>query len=316
MRSCVARQGWPQHSPLPWLLVSALIIGFCWAASELPSAAAAAPPSIQVDPVNGDDANCNVTLICQTIAFAVHFVGVSQLNLSSGIFCEDTIDISNVRSLVISGVPSATRFDCSRRQGRRSRAAFTIFNSTITFTGITFHSCFNDNGRGGALSANNSSVEVLQCQFINCSAASGGAVWASGLGRDQFLHIHNSNFSGNNATGDLIGCANGESSEPCSTWGGAVAALDIIDVNVTGCTMVKNQAEATVPRHKKSDIALAGGGCVSVRFSGNSSGSTLHFSGNTFSNCTLKLSKHKRIGLGNGTVHCRLIVCFTSAARI
>jgi hypothetical protein len=310
-RSCAARLGLRLHFPHLWVLACASIIGCFWLVSALPLAAAIGLVSVQVDPVNGNDADCNVTLICQTIAYAVQS-GASQVNLISGVFNETTVDISNVESVVISGAPSATFFDCSRRLGQTSGAAFSISNSTVTFTGITFQNCSNIKGNGGALSAIDSSVVVSQCRFINCSAANGGALSASGPSRGLFLHVRNSNFTHNTAVGGLIGCPRGSrSSEPCSAWGGAVAAFDVVNVSVTGCKIASSHAVAAVPvgspQHSKSQNAIAGGGCVSVLFPGNSSGSSLHFSGNTFFKCTVDVSSSRNVKIGNGNVHCRLI---------
>jgi len=310
LHSRLARLKWPWHFPLSGLFVCASMIGYFRLISALPLVAATGLASVQVDPVNGSDANCNVTLICRTIAYAVQAVGASQVNLSSGVFNEATVNISTVDSLVVSGVPSATFFDCSRRLAPTSGAAFNIFNSNVTFTGITFQNCFNIDGSGGALSANNSSVTVLHCSFIKCNAANGGAVSASGPGPGLFLHIHNSNFTRNTAIGSLVGCPRGSrSSQPCSTWGGAVAAFDIVNVSLTRCTMADNHAAARVPvdapQHEKSQNAVAGGGCVSVLFLGNSSGSALHFSGNTFLQCTVEVSNSKDVKVGNGRAHCR-----------
>jgi hypothetical protein len=311
-RSCTARLGLRLRFPLAGLFACASMIGHFWLVSALPSAAGTGIAPVQVDPVNGNDADCNVTLICQTIAYAVQYVGASQVNLSSGVFNETTVDISNVESVVISGVPSVTFFDCRRRLGQTSGAAFNISNSTVTFTGITFQNCNNAKGNGGALSAMGSSVVVSQCRFVNCSAANGGAVSASGPGRGLFLLIHNSNFTHNTAIGGSVGCpCDSRSNEPCSTWGGAVAAFDVGNISVTGCTMAENHAHAVVPvgspQHNKSQNAVAGGGCVSVLFPGNSSGSALLFSGNTFMKCTVDVSWSKGIIVGNGNVHCLLI---------
>jgi hypothetical protein len=123
-RSCTARLGSRLHFPLEGLFACASMIGYFWLVSALPSAAGTGFAPVQVDPVNGNDAVCNVTLICQTIAYAVQSVGASQVNLSSGVFNETTVDITNVESVVISGVPSVTFFDCSRRLGQKSGAAF------------------------------------------------------------------------------------------------------------------------------------------------------------------------------------------------
>jgi hypothetical protein len=82
--------------------------------------AAALPPaahgvSVQVDPVSGSDDTCNSTLMCRTIAYAVQLVGVSHVLLTSGVFNETTVRITDTPSLVIRGAPAATVFDCSRR---------------------------------------------------------------------------------------------------------------------------------------------------------------------------------------------------------
>jgi hypothetical protein len=270
---------------------------------------AAAAVSVQVDPLTGDDSLCNTTFICRTIAHAVQLVGVYQLNLSAGVFNESTVSIDNVSSLVVSGVPSSTVFDCSRRLGPTIGTALNINNSTVTITGVTFQHCSNSNGNGGAVSAVGSSVAVSQCSFVNCSAANGGAVSATGRGRGTFLRVQNSNFSGNAAVGGLIGCPLGsQSNEPCSTWGGAIAAFEILNVSVTGCSMTDNTAVADVPiassQRVSSRNAVAGGGCVSVLFRGNCSAFVLHMSGNSFLRCTVLVSRSRNIVVGNGNASC------------
>jgi hypothetical protein len=269
---------------------------------------AAAGISVQVDPRTGDDSRCSTTFICRTIAHAVQLVGVSQVNLSAGVFIESTVSIDNVSSLVVSGVPSSTFFDCSRRLGPATGTAFNINNSTVTITGVTFQHCSNPSGNGGAVSAVGSSVAVLQCSFVNCSAANGGAVSATGQGRGTFLHVQNSNFSGNAAVGGLIGCPSGsQSSEPCSTWGGAIAAFEILNVSVIGCSMTDNTAVADVPMASTQSVssrnAVAGGGCVSVLFRGNCSAFVLHMSGNSFLRCAVHVSRSRNIAVGNGMLH-------------
>jgi hypothetical protein len=285
--------------PLSALFVCTTSIAFFCVAS------AAAAISVQVDPRTGDDSRCDTTLICRTIAHAVQLVGVSHVNLSAGVFNESTVSIDNIVSLVISGVPSSTFFDCSRRLGPTTGAAFNMNNSTVTITGITFQHCSNPNGNGGAVSAVDSSVAVSQCRFVNCSAASGGAVSATGRGRGTFLRVQNSNFSGNAAVGGRLGCPTGsQSSEPCSTWGGAIAAFEIVNVSVTGCSMTDNAAVAdmptTSPQSGLSRNAVAGGGCVSVLFRGNFSAFVLHMSGNSFLRCTVDVSRSRNIVVGNG----------------
>jgi hypothetical protein len=292
------------HFPLSALFVCTTSITFLFFASAFPTAAAAGI-SVQVDPRTGDDSRCNTTFICRTIAHAVQLVGVSQVNLSAGVFNESTVSIDNVSYFVVSGVPSSTFFDCSRRLGPTTGAAFNINNSTVTITGIMFQHCSNSNGNGGAVSAVDSSVAVSQCSFVNCSAANGGAMSATGGGGGMFLRVEDSTFSGNAAVGGLIGCPTGsQSSEPCSTWGGAIAAFEILNVSVTGCSMTDNTAVADVPMASpQSDLsrnAVAGGGCVSVLFRWNCSAFVLHMSGNSFLRCAVHVSRSRKIVVGNG----------------
>ena len=277
------------------------------------SAAAAAVISVQVDPIFGDDSRCSTTLICRSIAYAVQVFGASQVSLASGIFNETTVNIKNVGSLVVSGVPSHTIFDCSLRQASRTTVtgpAFNISNSTVTFTGITFQHCSNANGNGGAVSAVDSSIAVSHCRFFNCSAANGGALSATASDVVRlFLSVLNSTFIRNTAVGGVIGCPTiTQSIEPCSTWGGAVAAFEMSNVSVTGCTMVENSALAAAPaqlqHNRTSQNAVAGGGCVSVLFRGNSSASTVYVSDNSFLQCTVHVPGSSSILVGNGIVCC------------
>jgi hypothetical protein len=304
------RLGRPWHfsfSQFALFMCASSIACFC----ATSAAAAAAGISVLVDPVNGDDSRCITTFKCRSIAYAVQVVGASQVNLSSGIFNESTVRVNDILSLVVSGVPSSTFFDCSRRLEQTTGTAFNISNSTVTFTDITFQHCSNTNGNGGAVAAVDSSVTVSECSFINCSAASGGAMSVSATGRcsNLFLNVKNSNFIRNTAIGGVIGCPTGDrSSEPCSTWGGAVAAFEISNVSVTGCTMADNGVVALVPldssQYSVSRNAVAGGGCMSLLFRGNSSSSTLNFNDNTFANCTVDVSNSSNIFVGNGIVHC------------
>jgi hypothetical protein len=286
----------------------ALLMTMCiFVASSRSIAAATAGVSVQVDPQFGDDSRCATTLLCRTIAFAVRIVGASQVYLSAGVYSESTVNISNAVSLVVSGVPSASFFDCSRRLGQTTGAAFKIMNSKVTITGVSFQNCSNINGDGGAVSAVDSSVTVSQCSFIGCSAANGGAVSASSAGRSSglFLHIHNSNFSGNSAIGG-IGCpTDTRSSEPCSTWGGAVAAFEMFNVSVTRCIMDENSAVAVAPKDSSQSNAVAGGGCLSVLFRGNSSTSAVHLIDNSFLRCKVDVSNTtlRKISVGNGSAH-------------
>jgi hypothetical protein len=286
---------------------------FCFL-SAMPSAAAAPSVSVQVDPVSGSDANCNMTLMCRTIAYAVQLVGVSHVLLTSGVFNETTVHIADTPSLVIRGAPAATVFNCGGRLGQANGSAFSIRNSTVTFADIAFQSCSNMGGNGGAVSAVDSSVTVSHCVFFNCSAANGGAVSATGGSGGEFLNVQNSTFTRNSAVGGLSSCPKeAGSNQPCSTWGGSIAAFEVSNVTVTGCTMAQSSAAAAVPvdspQSNLSMNAVAGGGCVSVLFRGNSSGSAVQVSGNSFRQCTVHVSRGSNALVGNGDVFCRTIAC-------
>jgi hypothetical protein len=296
--------------------VALLMIVCVFVASTWSTAAATAGISVLVDPLTGDDSSCAVKFICRTIAYAVEQVGASHLNLSAGVFNESTVNINNAASLVISGATSASFFDCSRRLGPTTGPAFNIYNSTVTITGVTFQHCSNSNSNGGAVSAVDSSVTVSHSCFINCTAANGGALSVTGGGSGLFLHVENSTFSRNSAVAGVIGCPTGtRSSEPCSTWGGAVAAFEMWNVSVVGCTLTDNSAVAVVPSDTPqsglSRNAVAGGGCVSLLFRGNSSASTLRFINNSFVRCEVDVSSSKNITVGNGSVlSCESVVSF------
>ncbi len=280
-------------------------------ASAFQIAAATGGISVQVDPGAGDDSRCATTFICRTIAYAVQRVGASHVNLSAGVFNESTVSINNVTSLVVIGVPSSTFFDCSRRAIQSSGPAFNINNSTVKVSGVTFQHCSNLNGSGGALSAIESNVDVSECRFTGCSAANGGAISATGLGSALFLIVQNSTFSRNSAIGALVGCHN-QSGAPCSTWGGAIAAFEIVNVSVSGCSMTENTAVAVVPMGSSQIAstrnAVAGGGCLSVLFLGNFSAFSLHISGNLFERCVVDVSSSRNIVVGNGNI------CFWKAS--
>jgi len=284
------------------------------------SATAVAPTgtSVTVNPVSGiDSPSCNVAPPCKTITYAVQNFGASFVSLSAGAFNESTVNISNITSLVISGIPSATIFDCSLRLASMG-AAFMIVNSTVTIKGVIFKSCSNPSSNGGAVSASGSSIAVSQCSFIDCSAASGGAMSVTGFSDNLFLDVQNSNFTRNSANGGLSGCP-ADATQPCSTWGGAIAAFEMLNVTISGCTMIENSAQASVPmtsgQFRASQNAVVGGGCVSVLFSGNSSGSSVNISGSIFLQCTVTLADG--VNVGNGMwracidASCLLVVSLT-----
>ncbi len=296
-----------QHRWQPCTL--ALLMCICIFARVACAAAsgASAAASATVDPVNGIDSDvCGVAPAppCRTIAHALRFINVSSITLAAGVFREPTINISNIASFVISGNLSATIFSCSDRL-QTAGAAFNIVNSTVSIHGVTFTKCTNPNSNGGAVSASGSSVVVSQCTFINCSAASGGAISVTGPGSDLFLHVSSSVFSSNSAIGAPSMCPN-VTHQPCSTWGGAIAAFDIINVTISGCTMVSNIARASVPatsiQSSASRNAVAGGGCVSVLFFGSSIGSSVRVSGNSFLQCQVDVSGGDNVAVGNGAL--------------
>jgi hypothetical protein len=306
-------QGPPRRRARFWhlqaLLACAPVIACFCIASAWPSAAASGT-SVTVDPTIGSDSpTCSLALPCKSIAYAVQHIGASFVFLSAGSFNETTVSISNFSSLVISGVSSSTVFDCSHRLVQ-SGAAFSIINSTVTITGVTFQNCANPTFSGGAVSATGSSVAVSQCSFINCSAASGGALSVSGPGAGLFLSVQNSSFTHNSANGALSGCP-ADASQPCASWGGAVAAFEMLNVSISGCTMIQNSALAFVPtsasQYRASRSAVAGGGCVSVLFLGNASGSSVVVSGNTFLQCTVTVAGSNNVNVGNGML-CVLVV--------
>jgi hypothetical protein len=299
-----------------WRLTLQVLFTCACIASTWSSAAAAAATgtsaTVTVNPTSGNDSpacGSNVASPCKTITYAVQSIGASYVSLSAGNFNESTVSISNISSLVISGVPSATVFDCSHRLATTG-PAFSIVNSTVTITGVTFQNCSNPTSDGGAVSASGSSVEVLQCSFMNCSAASGGAMSVTGPGAGLFLSVQNSVFTRNTANGGLSGCPT-DATQPCSTWGGAIAAFELLNVNISGCTMIENSAQAFVPSNSPqfnaSRNAVAGGGCVSVLFAGNASGSNVVVSGSTFLQCAVAVAVGNNVIVGNG-MRCACVV--------
>ena len=283
------------------------ILACAFAASGLQSAAASSGTAINIDPMTGDDSQCGLPSAsaapCKTIARAIQLNVASVLNLSAGIYNEATINISNAASLVISGVPDATVFDCSRRQGAAAGAAFSIINSTVTFVGVSFQNCSDPTSTGGAITARGSSVAVSQCSFTGCSAASGGAVSVTGPGSGLFLSVQSSNFSHNSAYGTLTSCPANSTQQPCSTWGGAIATFEIFNVSISDCRMADNKAVAVAPTPLDSTSSVAGGGCVSVLFRGNASGSIVRIFGSTFLQCTVDVSSDIRRGNGMYGLH-------------
>ena len=285
----------------------------------------AAVASATVDPQHGvDSPACASQPPCRTVAYAVQVAKATNISLAAGVFNEPTVSISNVASLVISGTASASIFNCSDRL-QSTGAAFSIANSTVIIMDVTFFQCANPNANGGAVSASGSSVVVLRCRFVNCSAASGGAISVAGPGSLLFLRVHGSEFERNSALGGASGCPE-DAAQPCSSWGGAIAAFEIPNVTVSACTMVSNIARASVPRlspqNNASRNAVAGGGCVSVLFFGSASDTALRVFSNRFVKCEVAVSFSDNVTLGNGAsaVHLHLlslerVCCLLNAFR-
>jgi hypothetical protein len=289
-------------SPSKFCLATFLVSASILRCSSLVSFSAA----VSVNPsIGSDTVDCGAISPCKTISYAICSLGASYVVLSAGVFNESVVNITNVTSLVIVGVKLSTVFDCSSRLG----PAFNIVNSTVNITGVTFQSCSNPTSTGGAVSTSGSSIVVSQCSFIACSAASGGAVSVTGPGEGLYLFLQNSSFVANSANGGLATCP-ADASQPCSTWGGALAVFEILNVTVSGCYMVNNTVQALVPtsaqQYRNMQVvrggnAVAGGGCVSVLISINASNSSVLIIGNKFLRCTVVMSlKNNNVLVGNG----------------
>jgi hypothetical protein len=265
-------------------------------ACVLPCAAAAGGISININPVTGDDSLCGVApdknISCKTVARAVDLNVATVFIMSAGTYNEPPIRIINVASLAIVGVPGATVFDCSSWLGE----AFNIVNSTVAITGVTFQDCRNPSSHGGAVSAIGSSIVVSQCSFTRCMAASGGAISVTGPDKGLFLSIQNSTFTDNAALGMAADCPSNPTQQPCSTWGGAIAAFEMFSVAISGCDFSDNLGIAYVPEYATSSVA--GGGCVSILFRRNATGSRVRISDNQFVKCRVLV--YKNIFRGNG----------------
>ena len=275
-------------------------------ASVLPCAAAAGGTSININPVTGDDSLCGVApdknISCKTVARAVELNVASILIMSAGTYNEPPITIRNVASLAIVGVPGATVFDCSSRLDK----AFYIVNSTVTITGVTFQDCRNTSSHGGAVSAIASSIVVSQCSFTRCKAASGGAISATGPDKGLFLSIQNSTFRDNTAYGMPEDCPSTPTQQPCSTWGGAIAAFEMFNVAVSGCGFSGNRAVAYTPQDVNAISSVAGGGCVSILFRGNATGSRVRINDNKFLECYVSVNPSSNLPRGNGAYESHL----------
>jgi hypothetical protein len=241
-------------------------------------------PSVSVNPAIGQDfSECNMLRPCRTIEFAIHTRRASFVLLSNGTFDEPSIRVnSSVPFLKISGTRNGTIFDCSRRLSRDGGPAFIVTGASFSVSGVTFQHCVNLNSTsatGGAISAETSILSVTDCVFLHNVAQTGGAIGAiSGM-----LTVTSSSFENNSVT-----CPNTMSA--CSAWGGAIAAVEtssvVLNSNVFSDNSVNLDSAEVTGRDSR---AAGGGGCVSVLYNSDVSGSRVLIDGNAFRRCSVRM---------------------------
>ena len=251
---------------------------------------------IKVDPLLGNDSlGCNITYPCRTLAYTVQFLKPSTILLATTVFTEPCLVLSDSRGLAIIGIGAV--FDCGRRSSNASGPAVRIVNSNVTLDGITFQNCVNFNmsgGTGGAVAALNSSLTVRQCIFLNNTAQSGGAV---GLIQGS-LRVESSIFAWNLATlkSSVVeqACSSSSATLPppitCSSWGGAIAAVDATTLSVSSCNFTNNRVLVMLTASTNGNsAAIGGGGGLSVFYHGNVSGTKVIAQKNVFQNCSVNI---------------------------
>ena len=259
-----------------------LLCAFC------PQVVKGADVSVIVNPSSGiDSSSCNSDPPCKTIAYAIRSRNANKLYLAAASFQEPTV-IINSSSLFVSIIgsndgSSSTVFDCTRRPS--SGPAFSIFNTAVSLSGITFQNCANFDGLkgiGGAVSASGSSVTVSNCTFFNNSAQIGGAIGVA----SSSLVVSDCDFENNTAT-----CPNAASTATaCSAWGGAIGTEESPSVSILGNRFNSNSVNlvlsgVTSPTSK----AVGGGGCISVMHNGNVSESRIAIDGNALESCSVQM---------------------------
>ncbi len=265
-----------EHRSLAIQLIGAILI-----LTSCLHCAAATGVALAVDPSNGRDAPlCSLTLPCKTIAYAISSRQATNVLLLNQTFDEPSILVADVAFVNITGTRRFTTIDCSRRADGAFGTAFTITNSSVAFSGITFQHCINfnaSNGTGGALSAQSSVVTVSHCDFLNNSAQTGGAIGAI----SSALAVSSCFFADNTAT-----CSN--SSIACSAWGGAVGVLETLSVSLADNTFARNSVNLDLIGVSDSvSQAAAGGGCVSIMHNMNVADSRVSIDRNTFQSCSV-----------------------------
>jgi hypothetical protein len=240
--------------------------------------------SVSVDPLNGQDRpECDVAQPCRTIAYAIHARRATNVMLSNGTFNEASVVVnSSVPFLTVYGSRDASVFDCSRRVPPGRGPAFIVSGASIALFGITFQNCINFDalsGTGGAVSANSSTVAVTDCAFLINVAQTGGAVGAL----SSTLTVTRSLFENNTAT-----CRN--TSTACSAWGGAVGTVESASVQLSNNDFSRNSVNLELIGVSDGDSrAAGGGGCVSVMYHDDVSGSRVSVDGNLFRRCSVQI---------------------------
>ena len=245
--------------------------------------------SVVVNPSTGSDSSvCNMSLPCQSIAYAIHSRNANLVYLSAGYFNESNVVINSSSPFVSiigsNGGSSSSVFDCNHRS---SGPAFSIVNTAVSISRITFQNCANFNvlgGVGGAISAANGSiVTVIDCNFFNNTAQTGGAI---GLASGS-LAVSSCFFQNNAAT--CPGAASAATA--CSAWGGAIGTIEAPSVMLTNNTFSSNAVNLLLNTvASDTSRAVAGGGCVSVMYSLNVSASRVTIDANVFQNCFVLMS--------------------------
>ena len=246
--------------------------------------------SVVVNPSSGFDSSvCNMSLPCQSIAYAIHSRNANLVYLSAGYFNESNVVINSSSPFVSiigsNGSSSSSVFDCNRRS---SGPAFSIVNTAVSISGITFQNCANFNvvsgigGVGGAVSASGSSVTVSDCKFFNNTAQIGGAIGV----KSSSLVVSSCVFEKNTAT-----CPNASSTTTaCSAWGGAIGTEESPSVSIISNRFNSNWVNLVLngvlsPISK----AVGGGGCISVMHNGNVSESRVRIDGNFLQSCWVRM---------------------------
>ncbi len=237
--------------------------------------------SVVVNPSTGFDSSvCNMSLPCQTIAYAIHSRNANLVYLSAGYFNESAVVISSSSPFVSiigsNGGSSSSVFDCNRRS-KSSGPAFSIVNTAVSISGITFQNCVNffNGGVGGAVSASGSSVNVSDCRFFNNHAQIGGAIGVT----SSSLAVSSCVFENNMAV-----CL--KTAVCSSAWGGAIGTKESPSVSIIGSYFKRNHVQLVLSEIRTS---VGGGGCISVMHKGNVSESRVTIDRNSFERCGVVL---------------------------